>query len=191
MRVHPEILAKQKLPPQLVTKNIWRERFEDISAFERYLARNGTVILKFFLNVSKEEQRQRFLDRLEEPAKNWKFSMGDVAERALWDKISGGLSGRDPPHLDAAWRRGTSCRPTTNGSRGWWSARPSSARWKGSTCISRKSTRRIGASSSRFGGAAGGGEGDEKVGWVERKRNPSFLRASNRRVSLRSTHPTA
>ena len=85
-RVHPEILAKQKLPPQLVTKNIWRERFEDISAFERHLARNGTVILKFFLNVSKEEQRQRFLDRLEEPAKNWKFSMADIAERALWAK---------------------------------------------------------------------------------------------------------
>lgn len=86
VRVHPEVLAKQKLPKQLVTKNIWRERFEDISAIERYLARNGTVILKFFLNVSKEEQRQRFLDRLEEPAKNWKFSMADVSERALWDK---------------------------------------------------------------------------------------------------------
>ncbi len=85
-RVHPEILAKQKLPPQLVTKNIWRERFEDISAFERHLARNGTVILKFFLNVSKEEQRERFLKRLDEPAKNWKFSMGDIAERALWGK---------------------------------------------------------------------------------------------------------
>ena len=86
VRVHPEILAKQKMPPQLVTKNIWRERFEDISAIERYLARNGTVILKFFLNVSKEEQRERFLDRLEEPAKNWKFSMADIAERALWAK---------------------------------------------------------------------------------------------------------
>ena len=67
MRVHPEMLAKQKIPPKLVTKNIWRERFEDISAFERYLARNGTVILKFFLNVSKQEQRERFLDRLDEP----------------------------------------------------------------------------------------------------------------------------
>jgi PPK2 family polyphosphate:nucleotide phosphotransferase len=86
VRVHPEILATQKIPPKLVTKTIWRERFEDISAFETYLARNGTVVLKFFLNVSKEEQRQRFLDRLEEPAKNWKFSMGDVAERKLWDK---------------------------------------------------------------------------------------------------------
>jgi PPK2 family polyphosphate:nucleotide phosphotransferase len=86
VRVHPEILAKQRIPSKLVTRNIWRERFEDISAFERYLSRNGTVVLKFFLNVSKEEQRQRFLERLEEPAKWWKFSMGDVAERGLWDK---------------------------------------------------------------------------------------------------------
>ncbi|MGQ0682289.1 polyphosphate kinase 2 family protein [Bradyrhizobium sp.] len=86
VRVHPEILAKQKLPPVLVTKDIWRERFEDISCFERHLARNGTVVLKFFLNVSKQEQRERFLERLEQPSKNWKFSMGDVAERGLWAK---------------------------------------------------------------------------------------------------------
>jgi PPK2 family polyphosphate:nucleotide phosphotransferase len=86
VRVHPEILARQKIPPPLVRRTIWRERFEDISAFERHLARNGTVVIKFFLNLSKEEQRQRFLDRLKEPSKNWKFSMDDVAERALWDK---------------------------------------------------------------------------------------------------------
>lgn len=85
-RVHPEILAKEMLPQKLVTKNIWKERFEDISAFERYLGRNGTLVLKFFLNVSKEEQRQRFLDRLEEPAKQWKFSMDDIKERALWPR---------------------------------------------------------------------------------------------------------
>jgi PPK2 family polyphosphate:nucleotide phosphotransferase len=85
-RVHKELLAKEKIPPKLITKNIWRERFEDICAFERYLARNGTVILKFFLNISKEEQRQRFLDRLDDPAKNWKFSMSDVTERALWTR---------------------------------------------------------------------------------------------------------
>jgi polyphosphate kinase 2 (PPK2 family) len=85
-RVHRELLAKEKLPSRLVTKNIWRERFEDISAFERYLARNGTIVLKFFLNISKEEQRKRFLDRLEQPSKNWKFSMSDVAERALWPR---------------------------------------------------------------------------------------------------------
>jgi len=85
-RVHPEILAKEKLPAKLVTKNIWKERFEDISAWERYLSRNGTVVLKFFLNISKEEQRQRFLDRLEEPGKQWKFSLGDIKERALWPR---------------------------------------------------------------------------------------------------------
>lgn len=85
-RVHPEILAKEKLPQKLVTKNIWKERFEDISAFERYLCRNGTVVLKFFLNVSKDEQRERFLDRLEDPAKQWKFSMDDIKERALWPR---------------------------------------------------------------------------------------------------------
>ncbi|CAN7414127.1 polyphosphate kinase 2 family protein [Bradyrhizobium sp. LjRoot220] len=86
VRVHPEILGKQKIPKKLVTKNIWRERFEDISSMERYLARNGTVILKFFLNISREEQRERFLARLEEPAKNWKFSLADIAERKLWAK---------------------------------------------------------------------------------------------------------
>jgi PPK2 family polyphosphate:nucleotide phosphotransferase len=86
VRVHPEILAKQKIPPKLVTKDIWRDRFEDISAMENYLARNGTVILKFFLNVSREEQRERFLERLEDPAKNWKFSLADIGERKLWDK---------------------------------------------------------------------------------------------------------
>ena len=85
-RVHPELLVKEKIPPKLITKGIWRERFEDISAFERYLARNGTIILKFFLNVSKQEQRERFLERLDDPAKNWKFSMADITERALWNR---------------------------------------------------------------------------------------------------------
>jgi PPK2 family polyphosphate:nucleotide phosphotransferase len=85
-RVHPKLLAGEKIPHRLVTANIWRERFEDIAAIERYLARNGTVILKFFLNVSREEQRQRFLERLDQPAKNWKFSMADISERALWPR---------------------------------------------------------------------------------------------------------
>jgi PPK2 family polyphosphate:nucleotide phosphotransferase len=85
-RVHREVLAAEKLPPRLVTGNIWRERFEDIRAIERYLSRNGTVILKFFLHVSKEEQRQRFLERLEIPAKNWKFSMADINERTKWGR---------------------------------------------------------------------------------------------------------
>jgi PPK2 family polyphosphate:nucleotide phosphotransferase len=86
VRVHPEILAKQKVPPALVTDRIWKERYEDIVAFERYLSRNGTVIRKFFLNVSKEEQRERFLARLDEPDKNWKFAAADVQERQHWDE---------------------------------------------------------------------------------------------------------
>jgi polyphosphate kinase 2 (PPK2 family) len=85
VRVHPELLARQKLPPELVTDKIWKQRFQDIAAFERYLARNGTVIRKFFLHVSREEQRKRFLSRLDEPEKNWKFSVADVAERQHWD----------------------------------------------------------------------------------------------------------
>ena len=85
-RVHPKLLHGEKIPPSLITKKIWHERFEDITAVERYLARNGIVTLKFFLNVSRQEQRERFLERLEEPAKNWKFSMGDIAERALWPR---------------------------------------------------------------------------------------------------------
>jgi PPK2 family polyphosphate:nucleotide phosphotransferase len=84
VRVHPEILEKQKLPRQVVTKRIWEERYEDIRAFERYMARQGYVILKFFLNVSKKAQRERFLDRLDLPEKNWKFSMADANERSHW-----------------------------------------------------------------------------------------------------------
>ena len=82
VRVHQNILARQQLPPALVTKNIWRERFEDINAYERYLSRQGVVIRKFFLHISKEEQRLRFLKRLDEPDKHWKFSAADVGERA-------------------------------------------------------------------------------------------------------------
>jgi len=84
VRVHPEILAKQHLPPEVVTKKIWQQRFEDINAFEQYLTRNGVVIRKFFLHVSKEEQRRRFLDRLQDPEKNWKFSLADAQERQHW-----------------------------------------------------------------------------------------------------------
>ncbi len=85
LRVHPELLARQKLPPSLIGKKIWDERLEDIAAYERYLARQGTVVLKFFLNVSQDEQKKRFLSRIAEPEKNWKFSPNDVAERAHWD----------------------------------------------------------------------------------------------------------
>jgi PPK2 family polyphosphate:nucleotide phosphotransferase len=85
VRVHPEFLAGQKLPKECVTKNIWEERFHDIRAFEHYLHRNGTVVVKFFLHVSKEEQQKRFLERLENPEKNWKFSLNDAKERGFWD----------------------------------------------------------------------------------------------------------
>jgi len=85
VRVHPEILDSQKTPPSLVGKKIWDERFEDIRCFERHMARSGTVIRKFFLHVSKKEQKKRFLARLDEPEKNWKFSASDVKERGCWD----------------------------------------------------------------------------------------------------------
>ena len=85
VRVHPEFLAKQRVPPQLVGKKIWSERFEDIRNFEQYLARNGVVVRKFFLHVSKKEQKRRFLERIDDPKKNWKFSSNDAAERAYWD----------------------------------------------------------------------------------------------------------
>ncbi len=85
VRVHPELLHGQKLPPQLVTDDIWKERFEDVRNVERYLSRNGVVIIKFFLHVSKGEQKKRFLERLQKKDKNWKFSMADAKERNFWD----------------------------------------------------------------------------------------------------------
>jgi PPK2 family polyphosphate:nucleotide phosphotransferase len=85
VRVHPELLEQQKIPKTLIRKHVWTERFQDIRAFERHLVRSGTLVLKFFLHISKEEQRQRFLDRLDDPAKRWKFSMSDVTERRRWD----------------------------------------------------------------------------------------------------------
>jgi PPK2 family polyphosphate:nucleotide phosphotransferase len=85
VRVHPEFLAKQKLPPPLVGKKIWEDRFEDIRNFEQYLARNGVLVRKFFLHVSKKEQKRRFLERIDDPSKNWKFSSNDAAERDFWD----------------------------------------------------------------------------------------------------------
>jgi len=85
VRVHPEFLERQKLPPELVSKGIWKERYKDIRSFERYLTRNGVVVRKFFLHVSKKEQKKRFLERLENPEKNWKFSANDAKEREFWD----------------------------------------------------------------------------------------------------------
>ena len=84
VRVHPELLGKQKIPPQLISKNVWEERYEDIRNIERYLTRNGVVIRKFFLHVSAAEQKKRFLERLDNPAKNWKFSSNDARERGFW-----------------------------------------------------------------------------------------------------------
>jgi PPK2 family polyphosphate:nucleotide phosphotransferase len=86
VRVHQDLLEKQKLPRKLITNNIWKERFQDIAAFERYLGRNGVVVRKFFLNVSKKEQKNRFLERLEKPEKNWKFSLADSRERRSWSQ---------------------------------------------------------------------------------------------------------
>ncbi len=86
VRVHPEFLRTQKVPAPLVTKRIWKERFEDIRNFEQYLGRNGVVVRKFFLHVSKKEQKRRFLERIENTDKNWKFSAGDIVERGHWDE---------------------------------------------------------------------------------------------------------
>lgn len=104
-RVHPELLEHQKLPAALRGKDIWQKRFDDIRAFEHHLARNGTLVLKFFLHVSKDEQRKRFLDRIDEPAKRWKFSMADVNERKLWDKYQDAYEDmiRNTSRPDAPW----------------------------------------------------------------------------------------
>jgi PPK2 family polyphosphate:nucleotide phosphotransferase len=108
VRVHQNILARQQLPSELVTKNIWRERFEDINAYERYLGRQGVLVRKFFLYVSKDEQRQRFLDRLAEPEKHWKFSPGRRRRAVPLCDLHGGLRRHDSPHLhrDGAVVRG-------------------------------------------------------------------------------------
>jgi len=105
VRVHPELLASQKLPPGLVTRNIWKERFRDIRAFERYLAGNGVVIRKFFLHVSKREQKKRFLERLEHPEKNWKFSAADAREREHWKDYMNAYEEaiRETATSDAPW----------------------------------------------------------------------------------------
>jgi len=105
VHVHPELLARQKLPAGLADKDIWQRRFDDIRHFERHLARSGTLILKFFLHVSREEQRRRFLDRIEEPGKRWKFSMADVEERKLWPKYMAAYEDmiRETSQPEAPW----------------------------------------------------------------------------------------
>ena len=105
VRVHRELLKAERIPASLVTKPIWEERFEDINAHERYLTRNGVVIRKFFLHVSKAEQKRRFLSRLDEPAKNWKFSAADLKERAYWDDYQDAYEEmiRETATHDAPW----------------------------------------------------------------------------------------
>ena len=105
VRVHPEFVTQSQIPDSLITKDIWKERFHSIRKFERHLARNGVLILKFFLHISKEEQRKRFLARLDEPAKRWKFEMGDVAERKLWNKYMDAYEDaiRHTSRPDAPW----------------------------------------------------------------------------------------
>lgn len=105
VRVHPEWLDRQKLPNEVDRKHIWQDRFKSIRAFENHLTRNGIKVLKFHLRISKEEQRQRFLDRLEEPGKRWKFSMGDVAERKYWDAYMDAYEDmiRETSTKDAPW----------------------------------------------------------------------------------------
>jgi len=105
VRVHPEFLEKQKLPKQLVTKGMWNDRFEDIRSIERYLTRNGIAIRKFFLHVSKKEQKRRFLERLENPEKNWKFSANDAKEREFWNDYMNAYEDmiRQTAAKDAPW----------------------------------------------------------------------------------------
>ena len=105
VRVHPEFLAGQKLPAECVKKSIWAERFEDIRGFERYLHRNGTVVRKFFLHVSKDEQQRRFLERLDNPEKNWKFSANDAKERGFWKDYMGAYEEtiRETATEDSPW----------------------------------------------------------------------------------------
>jgi polyphosphate kinase 2 (PPK2 family) len=103
--VHPEFLEKQKIPPSLITKRIWEERFQDIRGFERYLHRNGIVVVKFFLHLSKGEQKRRFVERADTPEKNWKFSSSDMAERKFWDEYQNAYEDmiRNTATKDSPW----------------------------------------------------------------------------------------
>ena len=114
VRVHPELLQRQQLPPDAIGDGIWAQRFEEINNFEQYLVNNGVVVLKFFLNVSKEEQRQRFLKRINRPEKNWKFSVSDARERAYWDEYMAAYG-------DAITHTNTSCAP--------WHIIPADHKW--------------------------------------------------------------
>jgi len=116
VRVHQELLKAQKMPPELIGKSIWDERLADIARFEDYLTRQGVVILKFYLNLSYKEQKKRFLNRLDKPDKNWKFTAADVRERRYWDNYMELMTRQFAPPPQRP-RHGSSCPPTTNGSR--------------------------------------------------------------------------
>ena len=105
---------------ELVPEKVWKRRYEHIRGFEQMLADEGTVVVKLFLHISKDEQRDRLQERLDNPAKHWKFEHGDISERAHWDDYTDGLRGRDLRDLDRATRRGTSCPPTASGTGTWW-----------------------------------------------------------------------
>ncbi len=128
VRVHPELLSKQQIPSELVTKHIWKERYEDINALERYLGRNGYVIRKFFLHLSKKEQAKRFEKRLDEPEKQWKFSLGDLHERERWKDYMDAYEDTIRHTATPSTRRGSSCQRTRNGLPGGSWPRPSSMR---------------------------------------------------------------
>src|SRR4029077_15661918 len=120
-------LEHEKLPPELASKDIWDKRFRDIRGWERYLENNGVVVRKFFLHLSREQQKRRFLERIDNPAKNWKFSATDAQERRYWKdymRAYEDMTATPPPSAP----RGTSSRPTTSGSRESWSGPPSSTR---------------------------------------------------------------
>ena len=117
VRVHEHLLSAQKIPESLITKNIWEERFEDIRRFERYLARNGVVVVKFFLHLSRKEQKKRFLERLDDSKKNWKFSMADVKERGFWKDYQAAYDDMIRNTATKAAKRGA------DASRGWDVAR--------------------------------------------------------------------
>jgi PPK2 family polyphosphate:nucleotide phosphotransferase len=128
VRVHPEILERQKLPPGKRGQRFWEDRYDDINRFERHLARNGTVVLKFFLNVSKKEQKKRFLERLENPEKNWKFSEADLQERAFWDQYQAAFQDT-LSHTSTKWAP-------------WWVV-PSDNKWVARAIVSAIVTRGI------------------------------------------------
>ena len=140
VKVHKEYLAAQRLPSRHAGKGIWKERYADIRGMEDYLVRNGTLVLKFFLNVSKDEQKKRFLERIDEPEKHWKFAAADVAQRGHWkeymDAYQDMIRATAAPHAP-----GTSCLPTTNGIRARSWRPPLSRGSPRSSCITRSRCR--------------------------------------------------